>query len=102
MKFIHLFAGALVAKTAANVLLASDAYACDKCSTLDNPPNGWTQKGQGCVPSGSDGKTYYKLRKNSDHSKYGQYKKDGWVTSKDLTLSEVNTKMNNRCGVYSY
>ena len=103
MKFINLFARALVATTAANVLLASDAYACDKCTALDSPPNGWTEMGQGCVRDGSDGETYYKLRKNSDHSLYGVYKKNRtWATSKDLTLKQVNTKMNNFCGVYSY
>ena len=80
----------------------NNAYACDKCSTLSSPPNGWTQVGKGCYSSGSDGKTYYKLRKNSDHSVYGQYKEDGWVSSKDLTLSEANSKMDNKCGVYSY
>ena len=44
MKFITLFAGALVATTAANVLLASDAYAVSL-------PNGWTQVGQSCRPA---------------------------------------------------
>ena len=98
VKFINFFAGALVATTAANVLLASDAYAF-------TPPNGWTQVGKSCDTSNGDN-TLYKLRKNSDHSIYGVYKTQytggSWDGSKDLTLAEANTKMNDKCGVTSY
>ena len=101
VKFINFFAGALVATTAANVLLASDAYAF-------TPPNGWTQVGKYCKDNTSD-TDLYKLRKNSDHSIYGIYKiipsefsGGSWDGSKDLTLAEANTKMNDKCGVTSY
>ena len=91
MKFITLFAGALVATTAANILFATDAYA-------GFPPNGWTQVGKSCEKGGWP-PTYYKLRKNSDNSVYGVHKnKDTWVGSKNLTLEEANAKMNDKCG----
>ena len=60
VKFINLFSGALVATTAANVLLASDAYAF-------TPPNGWTQEGKKCSYYRDN---CYKLRKDSNHSTY--------------------------------
>jgi hypothetical protein len=96
VKFITLFAGALVVTTAANVLLASDAYA-------GFPPNGWTQVGKSCcyLPASRCTTDYYKLRKNSNKSVYGVYA-NGWVGSKDLTLEQANTKMNDKCGVTKY
>ena len=98
MKFITLFAGALVATTAANILLASDAYAF-------SPPNGWTQVGKWCTPAKyygvAPGTQYCKLRNNSNKSVYGVYT-NGWVGSKNLTLAEANTKMNDKCGVNTY
>ena len=101
VKIINLFAGALVATTAANVLLASDTYAF--------PPNGWTQVGKGC-----DSKTfdemgdpidYYKLRKDSNQSMYGVYKSgdsgDSW-DKKDITLAEANARINSINGCSGY
>jgi hypothetical protein len=86
MKFITIFAGALAATTAANILLASDAHAFD-------PPNGWKQKGQSCSQNSV---TYYKLYKLSgDTAIYGVYKtpSKSWV-NKNMTLSEANRKLN--------
>ena len=62
VKFINFFAGALVATTAANVLLASDAYA----SSL---PNGWMQVGKSCTSPDQE-RAYTKLRKDSNQSMY--------------------------------
>ena len=98
MKFIIFVAGALVATTAANVLLASDAYAF-------TPPNGWTQVGKGCDAAGytiSSQYQYYKLRKDSNQSMYGVYKTtgDSW-DKKDITLAEANALMNSKTGTCS-
>jgi hypothetical protein len=101
MKFITLFAGALVATTAANVLLSSDAYAA-------YPPNGWTQKGKTCYneqvyESTNKSTVYAKLKKSSGI--YGVYNKSGnkWVSDyKGVSLEEANTKMNSNCGLSSY
>ena len=87
MRFITLFAVALVATTAANILLASDAYA-------GFPPNGWSQVGKVCNESGDQ---YHKLRKNSDQSKYGVYRnKKSWV-QKGVTKSAASSKMREKC-----
>ncbi|GEM_PF-5571344 len=102
MKFINFFAGALVATAAANILLASDAYA----SSL---PNGWTQVGKGCTSKTFDelGEPidYIKLRKDSNQSMYGVYKSgdsgDSW-DKKDITLAEANAKMNSITGCSGY
>ena len=96
MRFFTLFAGTLVATTAANILLASDAYA-------GFPPNGWSQVGQGCrVNSNGEatdigGTQYHKLRKNSDSSKYGVYRNQKNWQQKGITLSEADDKMNEKC-----
>ena len=105
MKFITLFAGALAATTAANIFLASDAYAVDF-------PNGWTQMGKKCTknPSNPSGtgtfgstQTYYKLIKTGTTGTYGVYQssKSEWVI-KDVTKEEANTHMNSKCGGNSY
>ena len=97
MKFINFFAGALVATTAANVLLASDAYAF-------TPPNGWTQVGQGCSSNTQGNDPFsisisrYKLRKDSNHSMYGVYNGNNTWDEKDITLAEANAKMNSKTG----
>ena len=93
VKFINLFAGALVATTAANVLLASDAYAF-------SPPNGWTQVGKSC--DGASISKLYKLAKTGT-TLYGVYNGESnqWI-EKDISLQEANTKMNNSCGVNTY
>jgi hypothetical protein len=104
MKFITLFAGALAATTAANIFLASDAYAV----TL---PSGWTQVGKKCTKSpqnttgtGTSGSTqsYYKLSKTGT-TLYGVYQgsKSSWVI-KNVTLEDANAKMNSKCSVNSY
>ena len=97
VKFINFFAGALVATTAANVLLASDAYA--SINHQLTPPNGWTQQGKSCQYYAE---VFYKLRKDSNHSMYGVYRKnttapypENWV-EKDITLAEANAEMNSR------
>jgi hypothetical protein len=105
MKFITLFAGALAATTAANIFLASDAYAV----TL---PSGWTQVGKKCTkspqnstetgtPVGST-QSYYKLSKTGT-TLYGVYQgsKSSWVI-KNVTLEDANAKMNSKCSVNSY
>ena len=103
MKFITLFAGALAATTAANIFLASDAYAV----TL---PNGWTQVGKSCQSnigsggSGSNGNEYYKLAKTGT-TQYGVYNgtKSRWVNNyKGVTKEEANAKMNSHCDTNSY
>ena len=93
MKFINLFAGALVATTAANVLLASDAYA----SSL---PNGWTQVGKSC--NGASMNKLYKLSKTGT-TLYGVYNgmESKWI-EKDISLQEANAEMNDKCGVSTY
>ena len=87
MRFITLFAGTLVATTAANILLASDAHA-------GFPPNGWSQVGKSCE---WDGNTYHKLRKNSQQSKYGVYRNKKTWQNKGMKLADVNTKMEELC-----
>ena len=97
MKFINFFAGALVASTAANVLLASDAYA----SSL---PNGWMQVGKSCTSPDQE-RAYTKLRKDSNHSMYGVYKgatDDNEWDEKDITLAEANALMNSKSGCSGY
>lgn len=104
MKFITLFAGALAATTAANIFLASDAYAFD-------PPNGWTQMGKKCTKSPQNNgtgdvgstQTYYKLIKTGTTGTYGVYQssKSEWDL-KDVTLEAANTRMNSKCGVNTY
>ena len=105
MKFITLFAGALAATTAANIFLASDAYAVDF-------PNGWTQMGKKCSwgnPNPSGGgkfestQTYYKLIKTGTTGTYGVYNstKSEWVI-KDVTKEAANAKMNSKCQVNTY
>ena len=94
MRFFTLFAGALVATSAVNILLASDAYA-------GFPPNGWEQKGRFCRANygpNADGNKYHKLRKKSDNSKYGVYRNEKSWVQKGKTLSEINDKMNEKCG----
>ena len=93
MKFINFFAGALVASAAANVLLASDAYA----SSL---PNGWMQVGKSCTSPDQE-RAYTKLRKDSNQSMYGVYKNYEW-DEKDITLAEANAKMNSINGCSGY
>ena len=91
MRFITLFSGALVATTAVNILLASDAHA-------GFPPNGWEQVGKSCAqwyPGTTN--NFYKLRKKSDKSIYGVYRnKKNWK-KKGLTLVEANREMNRNC-----
>ena len=103
MKFITLFAGALVATTAANILLASDAYAVSL-------PNGWTQVGKSCYTnqgssrSTGSGITYYKLAKTGT-TQYGVYNgtESKWVKDyKGVTKKEANAKMNSHCDLNSY
>ena len=101
MKFITFFAGALVAATATNVLLSSDAHAA-------YPPNGWTQKGKTCYnrqayESTNKSTIYAKLKKSSGN--YGVYNKSSnkWVSDyKGVSLAEANAKMNSNCGLSSY
>jgi len=108
MKFITLFSGALVATTAVNILLSSDAHA-------GYPPNGWKQVGQKCCLFYSLGTectstgnrtniTFNKLQKKNDSSKYGVYRnKTKWQgNTKGITLAQVNAKMNELCSVSSY
>ena len=92
VKFLNFFAGTLVATTAANILLASDAYAF-------TPPNGWTQVGKGCA---NIEWTYVKLRKDSNQSMYGVYEKGGDWDKKDITLAEANALMNSKSGCSGY
>ena len=95
MRFITLFSGALVATTAVNILLSSDAHA-------GYPPNGWSQVGKSCgnVPSPNNSSTYYKLQKNNDSSKWGVYRnKNTWQgNTKGVSLEVANAKMNQMCG----
>jgi len=98
MRFISLFSGALVATTAVNILLSSDAHAAPVIGTWE--PNGWTQVGKAC---GDPDKYLIKLQKNSDKSKYGVYKlgykvNDGWTGVKGKSLVKANRKMNLDCG----
>ena len=97
MRFITLFSGALVATTALNILLASDAHAWE--------PNGWSQVGQSCgnKPSPNNSDSYYKLRKGKT-SKYGVYRnKKTWQGNiKGVTLAEANAKMNEKCNCLQY
>jgi hypothetical protein len=122
MKFITLFAGALVATAAANILLSSDAYA-------DTMPNGWTQMGKGCgtgdgrdqctnqsgcsdnnraAPATTEqNQSLFKMSKtnSSGTTVYGVWNatQSKWVgSSKGKTLEYVNNKMNTQCGVKSY
>ena len=111
MKFINLFAGALVATTAvtaANVLLASNAYGCDGPGCNDpgsvNQVNGWTQQGKGCQAKNNI--KYFKLRKNSNKSIYAVRinenagNGDRWTgDGKNMTLAEANEKMNIKCNI---
>jgi hypothetical protein len=105
MKFITLFAGALAATTAANILLASDAYGA--VPTGFDPPNGWQQVGKYCncashfCGSGTGPGDYYKLQKKSKTAVYGVWNNSTsqWVGSKNLTLIDANTKMNKKCGI---
>ena len=97
MKFVTLFAGALAATTAANILLASDAHAL---------PNGWTQVGQSCKvyhTTGDKGtQTYTKLVKVGSSTSYGVWKSsDGWE-QKDISKAAANAKMNSKCDTNSY
>ena len=97
MRFITLFSGALVATTAANILLSSDAHAAPVIGAWE--PNGWTQVGKAC---GDSDKYLVKLQKNSDSSKYGVYKlgnevKDGWTGVKGVSLVKANRKLNSDC-----
>ena len=102
LKFISFFAGALVAATATNVLLSSDAHA-------SFPPNGWTQVGKSCVNNDTYDSTgkyteYVKLAKTQT-TYYGVYNKtkSKWVAGyKGKSLADVNAKMNTNCGVNTY
>ena len=98
LKFISFFAGALVAATATNVLLSSDAHA-------SFPPNGWTQMGQSCSRTSAKGhtQTYYKLIKTGTTGTYGVYQSTNstWE-QKDISKAAANAKMNSKCGVNSY
>ena len=95
MKFITFFTGALVATTATNILLSSDAYAVSL-------PNGWKQVGQSCRRPGT--KTvwpgteelfdiYYKLVK-SGTTQYGVYNGStgNWVSSYGASTKTSTTK----------
>ena len=101
VKFINFFAGALLATTAANVLLASDAYAF-------SPPNGWRQVGKFCQQTRGQqtGVSLHKLVKTGT-TLYGVYngskreENKGWV-KKDISLQEANAEMNDKCGVSTY
>ena len=97
MRFFTLFAGALVGTTAANILLASYAYA-------GFPPNGWKQVGQGCFSSLTIGESddYHKLQKKNDSSKYGVYRNRKTWQQKGITLDAANAKMNEKCNTDSY
>ena len=98
MRFITLFSGALVATTAVNILLASDAHA-------GFPPNGWEQVGKSCDGDQKyTNNTYTKLRKKSDNSKYGIWRnKDksngGSWQQKGIPFGKTNNKMNDFCGL---
>ena len=100
VKFINFFAGVLVATTAANVLLASDAYA--------GLPNGWTQVGKKCNGFGyAKANTYYKLTKtnSSGTQVYGVWNdsQSKWAgSSKGSTVEYANNKMNTNCDVSTY
>ena len=98
MRFFTLFAGALVATTAANILLASDAYA-------GFPPNGWSQVGKSCDKMGNHpavvGTRYHKLKKN-DGSTYGVYRNKKTWQQKGIGEGVANAKMNSLCYHNSY
>ena len=107
MRFITLFTGALVATTAVNILLSSDAHA-------GYPPNGWKQRGEKCCKFDQGlvctdttyrkNVTYNKLQKKNDSSKYGVYRnKSSWQgNTKGISLAEVDAKMNELCGLSCY
>ena len=101
MRFKTLFSGALVATTAVNILLASAAHA--------GIPNGWKQVGSECTKGAEQLQAnsmwgrdkYKKLQKKSDSSKYGVYRngKSWQGNTKGISLSAVNKKMHELCGV---
>ena len=96
MRFITLFAGTLVATTAVNILLSSDAHA-------GFPPNGWEQVGKSCHYCFDEdciqNNEFHKLRKKSDDSKYGVYRnRKTWQgNTKGVTLEEADDKLLEKC-----
>ncbi len=94
MRFITLFSGALVATTAVNILLPSDAHA-------GYPPSGWSQVGKSCgnKPSPNNSDTYYLLQKNGQSSKWGVYRnKKTWQGNiKGVSEKRAKAKMNDMC-----
>tara|TARA_A100000164_G_C21441619_1_gene555750 strand:- start:31 stop:354 length:324 start_codon:yes stop_codon:yes gene_type:complete len=87
MRFVTLFSGALVATTAVNILLASDAHA----GWL---PNGWEQMGKSCEWQGN---TYHKLRRKNRKGVWGVYRNKKTWQQKGINQKQVNEKMNGLC-----